>query len=227
VTDLVAPTTVYDVVEEEPPEILGRNLSSAGHLLASATAFFFLAFVFAYFYLRSLDNSHMWHPKHVDPSLGLGTAIAALLVASAVVLRLGLADQRAARRSEWRLKALVTLLLGLAAVAIQVVEWWSVGFGPASGGYASVFYGWTAFLVLFLVGALYWLETLLATAYRYRKIPIGGTPPAGEASGDPYRPAHDIADPLSLIRPGLEALTFYWVFLTGVAVVSWIVLYLL
>ena len=42
--------TGYDVVEGEPPELLGRNLASAGHLLASATAFFFLAFLFAYFY---------------------------------------------------------------------------------------------------------------------------------------------------------------------------------
>ena len=46
-----------------------RNLNSAAHLLASATAFFFLAFVFAYFYLRSLNNAGLWQPKHVDPSL--------------------------------------------------------------------------------------------------------------------------------------------------------------
>ena len=46
---------------------MGRNLSAAAHLLASATAFFFLAFVFAYFYLRSLNNGHLWRPKHVDP----------------------------------------------------------------------------------------------------------------------------------------------------------------
>ena len=51
---------------------MGRNLSSAAHLLASATAFFFLAFVFAYFYLRSLNNGDLWRPKHVDPSLTSG-----------------------------------------------------------------------------------------------------------------------------------------------------------
>jgi heme/copper-type cytochrome/quinol oxidase subunit 3 len=226
-TDLVAESTDYGVVEQEPPEILGRNLSSAGHLLASASAFFFLAFVFAYFYLRSLNNSHMWRPKHVDPSVGLGTAIAVLLVASAALLRLGLADQRAARRPEWRLKALGALLLGAAAVVVQVVEWATVDFGPASGGYASVFFGWTAFFALFAVGALFWIEILLATAYRYRKIPMGGLPAAGEASGDPYRPQHDVANPISLVRPGLEAVTFYWTFLAGLGVVTWIVLYLL
>jgi heme/copper-type cytochrome/quinol oxidase subunit 3 len=227
VTDLAAPSGEYDVVEGEPAELLGRNLSSAGHMLASATALFFLAFVFAYFYLRSLDNGHMWHPKHVSPSVTLGTIVAVLGVASAVLLRLGVVDQRAARRPEWRLKALGALALGIATVVVQAIEWATVGFGPASGGYASVFFGWTAFYVLFVLGALYWLETLLATAYRYRDVPLGGTPAAGEASGDRYRPAHDIADPLSLVRPGLEALSFYWAFLAGVGVVTWIVLYLI
>jgi heme/copper-type cytochrome/quinol oxidase subunit 3 len=227
VTELTAESTPYGVVEEEPPEILGRNLSSAGHLLASATAFFFLAFVFAYFYLRSLDNSHKWRPKHVDPSVGLGTAVVVLIVLSAIALRLGLADQRAARRPEWRLKAVVSLVLGLAAIVVQIVQWATIGFGPNSGGYASVFFGWTAFLALFVFGSLYWTETLLATAYRYRNVPVGALPAAGEASGDPYRPQPDVADPLSLVRPGLEAASFYWTFMAGLAVVTWIVLYLI
>jgi heme/copper-type cytochrome/quinol oxidase subunit 3 len=224
---VAADETAYGVVESEPAELLGRNLSSAGHLLASATAFFFLAFVFAYFYLRSLDNGGMWHPKHVAPSFTLGTLATVLVVASAVLVRLGLSDHRAARREQWRLKAAVALGLGLAAVVVQVVEWYVIGFGPGSGGYASVFFGWTASLVLFLIATLYWLETLLATAYRYRNVEQGGGPSPGHASGDAYRTAHDIADPLSLVRPGLEALSFYWSFLAGVCVLAWVVLYLL
>jgi hypothetical protein len=60
---------------------------------------------------------------------------------------------------------------------------------------------------------------------RYRRIP-SGAPAAGEASGDPGRPGHDIADPLSLVRAGLESLSFYFLFLAGLGVVAWIVLYL-
>lgn len=220
-------STDYAVVEQEPPELLGRNLASAGHLLASATAFFFLAFLFAYLYLRSLNNAGLWHPKHVDASIGYGTAIMVLTVASAVAVRLGVSDQRRARRAEWRLKGLVGLVLGLAAVVVQIVEWVTADFGPQSGGYASVFYGWTAFNVLFVVATLFWLETILATAFRYRGAPIGGRPDPGEASGDPYRPGSDIADPLSLVRPGLEAMSFYWAFLAGLGVLIWVVLYLL
>ena len=220
------PATEYSIVEGEPPDLMGRNLNSAAHLLSSATAFFFLAFVFAYFYLRSLNNGHLWRPKHIDPSLTLGTLVMALTVASALLVRLGVLDHRAARRQQWRLKGALALAVGLLAVVLQFVEWFSAGFGPADGGYASVFIGWTAFNVLFVLGTLFWLENLLATAFRYRRIP-SGAPAPGEASGDAGRLGHDIADPLSLVRPGLESVSFYWAFLAGLGVFAWIVLYLL
>jgi len=224
-SDLAQPVSAYEIVEGEPPELMGRNLNAAAHLLASATAFFFLAFIFAYFYLRSLNNAHLWHPKHVDPSVTLGTLVMALTVASALLVRLGLLDHRAGRRSQWRLKGVAALAVGLIAVVLQFVEWTSASFGPADGGYASVFIGWTAFNVLFVLGTLLWLENLLATAYRYRKIPTGAPAP-GEASGDPGRLGHDIADPLSLVRAGLESLSYYWGFLAGMGVLAWIILYL-
>jgi heme/copper-type cytochrome/quinol oxidase subunit 3 len=225
VSEFVQADTGYEIVESEPPELLGRNLNSAGHLLASATAFFFLAFLFAYFYLRSLNNAGLWHPKHVDPSITLGTLVMVSTVASAALVRLGLAHHRAGRRSQWRLTGFVALALGVLAVVLQVVEWATADFGPADGGFASVFVGWTAFNVLFVVATLFWLENLLATAVRYRKT-LSGAPAPGHASGDPGRPGHDIADPLSLVRPGLEALSFYWAFLAGLGVVAWVVLYL-
>jgi heme/copper-type cytochrome/quinol oxidase subunit 3 len=214
------------IVGEEPPELMARNLSSAAHLLASATAFFFLAFVFAYFYLRSLNNAGLWHPKGVDPSQAFGAVIMVLTVLSAVVVRLGLIDHRAGRRPQWRVKGAVGVGVGVAALVLQVIEWPSLGFGPSDGGYASVFFGWTAFQLLFAVGALFWLENIVATSFRYRGTATG-SPAPGEASGDRGREVHDIADPLSLVRPGLEAVSFYWAFLAGLGVLAWIVLYLL
>src|SRR5580692_12016800 len=69
-------------IPPEPPEVAARQLYLAGRLLAGATAFFFLAFVFAYFYLRSLDVDHMWRPKHVGPEQGYGVAILVVLLVS-------------------------------------------------------------------------------------------------------------------------------------------------
>ena len=219
--------TGYHVVEGESPDQLGRNLNTAAQLLAGATAFFFLAFVFAYFYLRSLDNGGQWRPPHVDPSLALGTLIVVAVVAAAVLIRLGLADQRAGRRSQWRLKCAIAVVLGLAAIALQIAGWATQGFGPTDGGYASVYVGWTGLYAVFVLAVLYWLETLLATAIRYRKTERGAAPPPGHASGDPGRPGHDIEDPVSLLVPGLEALSFYWTFLAGIGVLTWFVLYVL
>ena len=75
---------------------------------------------------------------------------------------------------------------------------------------------------------MFWLETVLATSIRYRGWHAGErTITPGEASGDPYREGHDIRDPISLVRAEIVALSFYWIFLAGIAVLAWIVLYLL
>jgi heme/copper-type cytochrome/quinol oxidase subunit 3 len=218
--------TGYEIVEQEPPEVLGRNLISASYLLAGATAFFFIAFVFAYFYLRSLNNGDMWKPSGVDASIGWGTAVVACYVVSALLVRLGLTDHRALRRTQWRQKGGLALLAGVAGLVLQVLAWTHEGFGPADGGFASVYFGWTAFLFLFVFRTLVWLEMTLATSLRYRKLETDAPPP-GHASGDPHREAHDIRDPLSLVRAELVGLSFYWTFLVGIAVVSWIILYLI
>jgi heme/copper-type cytochrome/quinol oxidase subunit 3 len=228
VSELVHPATDYEVVEGEPPELLGRNLVSASYLLAGATAFFFIAFVFAYFYLRSLNNAGMWKPKGVDASIAWGTVVVACYAASAVLVRLGLTDHRALRRDQWRMKGGAALLIGVAGLVLQVIAWTHESFGPADGGFASVYFGWTAFLFLFVLGTLIWLEMTWATSMRYRGyVDAGREIPAGHASGDPGRMGHDIRDPISLVRAELVGLSFYWTFLAGIAVVSWIILYLI
>jgi heme/copper-type cytochrome/quinol oxidase subunit 3 len=217
----------YGAVEAEPPELAGRNLTVGAQLWASATAFFFIGFVFAYFYLRSLDNGGLWRPKHVDPATGLGTASIAALVAAAIAVRIALAQQHSGDRAGWRRLAALGLALLIAAVGLQVGAWASQDFGPTQGAYASVYIGWTAVLFVFMLGSSYWLETVLATAIRYRRVPVGGEPPAGHASGDPHRSAHDISDPLSLLRPQLTAVSFYLQFLAVVGAITWIILYLI
>ena len=224
-TELATHSTDYGVVEGEPPETMAGNLRIASHLWSSATAFFFAAFLFAYFYLRSLDSSAVWRPKHVDPSLTLGTLGTAALVGAALVLRLGLADHRADRRPAWRVKGGLALVLLVAAIALQIVEWATQGFGPTDGPYASVYLGWTGLLLLFMIGLAYWVETTLATSIRYRN--SGGALPEGHGSGDADRTASDIENPISLIRPELEAVSFFAMFLAGIGVITWVILYLL
>src|SRR5581483_9692078 len=102
VTELAHHSTDYAVVEREPPEVMARNLRTAAQLWSSATAFFFFAFLFAYFYLRSLNQSHLWKPKGVDAPVAGGTIVAALVVASALVAWAGARRLAAGDERAWR-----------------------------------------------------------------------------------------------------------------------------
>lgn len=225
--ELAGENVGYEVLEGEPPEVLARNLGAAGYLLAGATAFFFLSFLFAFFYLRSVDRPVMWKPPGVDASIGWGTAIVACWVASAVLVRLGAVDQRSDRRAQWRLKGFAALALGFVGLVLQVIAWTQNGFGPTDGAFASVYIGWTGFLFVWVLGTMLWLEMTLATSWRYRNEPTGAAQvPAGHASGDPHRTGHDIENPVALNTAELAALGFFWTFVVGVSVIAWIVLYL-
>jgi heme/copper-type cytochrome/quinol oxidase subunit 3 len=225
-SELASHSTDYSVVEREPPQVMGRNLRVASQLWASATVFFFFAFLFAYFYLRSLNSQGLWHPHDVKVPVGLGTAITACVVVSALASVFAVRRLRDDDADTWRWVGLVSLALGLAAVVLQVVEWATIGFGPTEGGFASVFLGWTGLYILFVFCTMYWLETLLAASFRYRGRGAAGHEP-GEASGDAERTGDDIEQPLSLIGPGAHAFAFYWAVLAGIGVATWVILYLL
>ena len=111
-------------------------------------------------------------------------------------------------------------------LVLQVLDWTHESFGPADGGFASVFFGWTAFVFLFVFCTLLWLEMNLATSVRYRN-DGDRRPPAGHASGDPAGRRTTSATRSPSSAPSSMGLSFYWSFLAGVAVVSWIVLYLI
>ena len=89
------------------------------------------AFVFAYFYLRSLNNNDLWRPKGVDPSLTLGTLATAAWVArrSACSGSASATGAPTATRSGGS-RARSALALGLAGVVLQIVEWFTSRLRP-------------------------------------------------------------------------------------------------
>jgi heme/copper-type cytochrome/quinol oxidase subunit 3 len=185
----------------EPPEVHERNLWIAARVIGGTTILFFLAFVFAYFYLRSLNNAGLWRPDGVDPPQAYGVAIVVLFATSAASFAYA---ARAARKERgWLPAAGMALALGLAACVVQVFEYAHLGFGPLDGGYASVFIGWTIFFAVFALIAMYWVEILFAEGLRHRH---------GSAA---YVPA------------GLGDAAFYWGLLAGIGVLTWAILYLL
>jgi heme/copper-type cytochrome/quinol oxidase subunit 3 len=210
---MMVPPVAHGVeIPPEPPDVGARALYIAGRLLAGATTFFFLAFLFAYFYLRSLNQNHMWHPGHVKADQGLGAAIVACVLLSAVLAIVAGRRMKAQSRA-WIGPAIGALLLGLAAVALQCVQYTVQHFGPTDGAYASVFCAWTAFFAIATLTTMYWLETQVATELRARRAPA--------------HPHGDIKDPDRPIAPGLDACVFFWSFLAAIGAIAYVVLYLL
>ena len=203
--------TGYAVVEREPPEVLARNLRVGS--------------------LRVLNNADLWRPKGVTPPLGLGTGVLGAVLLSVGASWLAFRARRAAgtsapldqeRLAAWRMRGVIALVLALVALVLQFIAYATLDFGPSSGGYASVYVGWTGLYAVFVLGGFFWLETLVATSFRYRKTT---SIEAGHGAGDRYRTEHDVEDPLALVLPGLQAFLYYWVMLAVIGVVTYILLY--
>ncbi len=209
---MIPPVPAGTEIPPEPPDVGARALAVASRLLCGATTFFFLAFLFAYFYLRSINEDHMWHPAHVNPSQGLGAAFIVCVVLSAALAIVAGRGMKA-KSQGWVTPAIASVALGLVAVALQCVEYTAQHFGPTNGAYASVFCAWTGFYLIAILATMYWLETQVATELRARRAP---------ASKD-----GDIKDPDRLIAPSLDAAVFYWGFLAAIGVITYVTLYLL
>jgi heme/copper-type cytochrome/quinol oxidase subunit 3 len=202
-----APT--HPEIELEPPEWQPRVMWVSARMLCGATAFFFISFVFAYFYLRSLDSNKAWKMGHVSAPIGWGLAIVVVLVLSAVALRAAVADPRRTTSAGG-----AAVALALLSILLQVIEWATLGFGPASGGYASVFVGWTVVYAVFTLACAYWITTQVATAWRRQR------------NGSSATPA-DVLTDTELTEAGLSACSFFWNFYVFNGLVLFVVLYLL
>jgi heme/copper-type cytochrome/quinol oxidase subunit 3 len=150
---------------DEQPDLVVRNIRVGSRIWAASQAFFFVAFFFAFLYLRALNTNGLWRgwpPHHPTPSLAFGVAILLCVLASAAVARATL--RLAAARSGAAMWA--SLGLALAAVGLQAAQFSSLGFGPTDGAYASVFVGWSGLFALSLLGTCYWIGVVAEDAGR-------------------------------------------------------------
>jgi heme/copper-type cytochrome/quinol oxidase subunit 3 len=144
---------------DEQPDLVARNIRVGSRIWAASQAFFFVAFFFAFLYLRALNTNGIWRGwphHHPSPSLAFGVAILICVLASAAVARATV--QLAPAR--WGAALWASLGLALAAVGLQAAQFSSLGFGPTDGAYASVFVGWSGLFALSLLGTCYWLATV-------------------------------------------------------------------
>jgi len=194
------------------------NAAWTGSRLAiGALVFVFGSFAFAYFYLRSLDSAGRWpNTLYKAPSMLLGTVIMLLVLTSAGVHYYGLQQIKAGHKKVWQVCGLVALILGLGAVATQIVELIYLPFPPGSSGFASVFTGFYPVFIVILLSALIWLEILLARARFIPAISFVEQPPT-------YAGVYSV----QRFQASLSAFSTVWNFLALMALLFWLLFYAL
>jgi len=192
------------------------NSSWTGVRLAvGALTFLFGAFVFAFFYLKSLNSHHLWYTSATHPQSSFGITVMVLFVVSAAVQTLVLQRIKAGNKSIWLAGAVVALVLGLVAISIQIWQLAALPFWPGASGFASVFVGFWPVFVSVAFCVLVWLEILIM---RCRAIP--------QISFVEQPPTYAEAFAVQRFQAGLSAFTVTWNYLAIVAFIAWVLFYL-
>ena len=139
-----------------------RNLATGTRLWVAAEAFMFLAFLFAFFYLRTINSNGQWHPSGQSPSTTLGVVTLVAIIVGSLAYAASRRVGSATSPAMW-----IAFLAGCVAVIVQAWQLVNPGFSPShAGGYGSVFIGFTAMYLIQLVATTFWLDTVINRARR-------------------------------------------------------------
>jgi heme/copper-type cytochrome/quinol oxidase subunit 3 len=188
---------------------------TAARTAVGSLSFLFGAFAFAYFYLQSSNGHSKWLPSSTTPPRAwYGATIVALIVVSAIVQTVGLQQIKAGRKAPWSSAALVALVLGLVAAALQIVELLNLPFQPGQSGFASVFVGFYPVAMVTWLAAMIWLEILIVRARKIPAISFVEQPPT-------YAETYEV----QRFQAALSAFTLVWNYLAIVAFIFWLLFY--
>jgi len=192
------------------------NAAWTGSRLAiGGLSFLFGAFLFAYFYLESSNGHSKWLPSSTTPPHAwYGAVIMALVVVSALVQTVGLQQIKAGRKGPWSMTAVVALVLGLVAVALQIVELLTLPFQPGQSGFASVFVGFYPVALVTWLAAMIWLEILVVRARSIPAIFFVEQPPT-----------YSDTQTVQRFQSALSAFTTVWNYLAIVTFIFWLLFY--
>ena len=119
-------------------------------------------------------------------------------------------------KAAWLRGAVAALVLGVAAVGLQIGQLLKLPFFPGASGFASVFTGFWPVYIVIALAALTWLEILVM---RCRAIP--------EISLVEQPPTFAEAFAVQRFQAALSAFTILWNYLAAVAILAWVLFYLL
>jgi heme/copper-type cytochrome/quinol oxidase subunit 3 len=190
---------------------------TAARLAIGGLCFLFGSFMFAYFYLRSVNSSGRWMGSgYVAPSMLEGSIIMAAVLLSAGVHYAALQQIKAGNKRLWMIGAVIALVLGVGAIALQLAELFTLPFFPGSSGFSSVFTGFYPVFLVVLLAAMIWLETLIARARFIPAISFVEQPPT-------YKEAFAV----QRFQASLSGFSTMWNFLAAMAVLFWVLFYVI
>src|SRR6266699_2303741 len=174
------------------------------------------AFVFAFFYLRSVNSYGLWHPAgFTGPQAWEGAVIMAAVVVSAAAQSFGLQQLKAGKKPAWLGLAVIALALGAVAVAFQILQLATLPFQPGANAFASVFVGASAVFAVLLLATMIWLEILVMGGRQIPEISFVEQPPTFTEAAQVQR-----------FQAWLSAFTLFWNFMAVAAVVLWVLFYI-
>ncbi|MEO6896706.1 MAG: cytochrome c oxidase subunit 3 [Caldimonas sp.] len=134
-------------------------------VIATETALF-AYLLFSYFYIAS-QNGGAWPPSG-PPKLDLAIAGTVMLMLGSVTMWWGEKGIRAGRQSQLLIGLAASVLLGLAFVVLEGVEWSQKGFTPRTDAYGSLYFTVTGFhLTHVLVGVVMLIMLFVWTLLGY------------------------------------------------------------
>jgi cytochrome c oxidase subunit 3 len=147
------PAAIATVPREIAPIRFGTVVFLASELV------FFGGLFAAYFTLRSQTNP--WPPSGVELDAARPAAATALLVLSSFTFVAGVRGARAGRLASLRRWIVVTILLALAFLGFQLLDWVHAGFSVSSHAYGTMFYAMTGFHGLHVIAGVLLMAVVL------------------------------------------------------------------
>ena len=137
-----------------------------------------------------------------------------LIALSAVIQTVGLQRIKGGKKGDWFVSAVVALVFGLAAVALQIVSCSSCRSSQAASGFASVFVGFYPVVLVMLAGG----DDLAGD----HGLPARALPAISFVEQPPtYAQAFEV----QRFQSALSAFTVVWNYLAIVAIIFWLLFY--
>jgi cytochrome c oxidase subunit 3 len=121
-------------------------------LFVASEAMFFAALFGAYFTIYA--GATKWPPAGIETNIGVPSVLTAILVSSSFTLQAGVSAVRRGRLDRLKRWLELTLILGIAFLALQAYDYSQLNFGIRGGVFPSLFYVMTGLHMAHVIGGV-------------------------------------------------------------------------